>query len=370
MSSASGAELFVELLAGAHAGELDLDVLIRPQPESRIRLRARSTILTGSPMSRTQIWPPSPMAAACSTSWQASGMVMKKRRISGWVTVTGPPAAICFLKMGMTLPLEPSTLPKRTATNLVPPFCKAEEQQFGHALGGAHDVGGPDGFVGGDHDEVLDAVLGGGDGHVVGAEDVVLDGLEDVGLHHGDVLVGGGVIDDGGRVLAKDFVQAGAILDAADLGVEGDVGEGLAHFAVDFEQGGFGDFEADDAGGVEAGDLAAEFGADGAGGAGDQDDFAFERAADLVLFEADGVAAEEVFDGDVADLGGEAVAFDDFGEAGNGFVGNAGLVATLEDRGHLRAGGGRQGDENRLDGLSRDDGGQRSAGAEDLARDG
>ena len=58
-----------------------------------------------------------------------------------------------------------------------------------------------------------------------------------------------------------------------------------------------------------------------------------ECAADLVFFEAHGVAAEEVFDGDVADLGGEAVAFDDLGETGNGFVGNAGLVATLEDRG-------------------------------------
>ena len=35
-------------------------------------------------------------------------------------------------------------------------------------------------------------------------------------------------------------------------------------------------------------------------------------------------------------------------------------------RGHLRAGGGRQGDENHLDGLGRDDGGQSRAGAEDL----
>ena len=34
---------------------------------------------------------------------------------------------------------------------------------------------------------------GGGEGDVVGAEDVVFDGLEDGRLHHGDVLVGGGV---------------------------------------------------------------------------------------------------------------------------------------------------------------------------------
>ena len=39
--------------------------------------------------------------------------------MSGCVTVTGPPAAICFLNSGMTLPLEPSTLPKRTAAKTV-----------------------------------------------------------------------------------------------------------------------------------------------------------------------------------------------------------------------------------------------------------
>ena len=55
-------------------------------------------------------------------------MVMKKRRMSGCVTVTGPPAAICFLKMGITLPFDPSTLPKRTATYLVRPFWRARSR--------------------------------------------------------------------------------------------------------------------------------------------------------------------------------------------------------------------------------------------------
>ena len=39
--------------------------------------------------------------------------------MSGCVTVTGPPASICLLKIGITDPLLPSTLPKRTATNSV-----------------------------------------------------------------------------------------------------------------------------------------------------------------------------------------------------------------------------------------------------------
>ena len=44
---------------------------------------------------------------------------MKKRVISGCVTVTGPPRAIWRRKIGITEPDEPSTLPKRTATNRV-----------------------------------------------------------------------------------------------------------------------------------------------------------------------------------------------------------------------------------------------------------
>ncbi len=39
--------------------------------------------------------------------------------ISGCVTVIGPPRAICSLNFGITLPDEPSTLPKRTAMKRV-----------------------------------------------------------------------------------------------------------------------------------------------------------------------------------------------------------------------------------------------------------
>ena len=59
------------------------------------------------------------MVPAWSTRRQASGMSMKYLMMSLWVTVTGPPRFICSLKMGMTDPLEPSTLPKRVVTNWV-----------------------------------------------------------------------------------------------------------------------------------------------------------------------------------------------------------------------------------------------------------
>ena len=61
------------------------------------------------------------IVAASMTSWQASGMVMKKRVMSGWVTVTGPPLAICSRKRGITEPFEPRTFPKRVVTNFVAP---------------------------------------------------------------------------------------------------------------------------------------------------------------------------------------------------------------------------------------------------------
>ncbi len=70
-------------------------------------------------MSSTKIRPRPPIAPAWMTSCTASGIVMKKRVISGWVTVTGPPRAIWRRKIGITLPAELSTLPKRTATNFV-----------------------------------------------------------------------------------------------------------------------------------------------------------------------------------------------------------------------------------------------------------
>ena len=83
---------------------------------------ARSAMRTGLPMSKTYISPPLPIVPASMTSLQASGISMKKRMMSGCVTVTGPPFLICSWKIGITEPLEPSTLPKRVVTKRVSPF--------------------------------------------------------------------------------------------------------------------------------------------------------------------------------------------------------------------------------------------------------
>ena len=89
-------------------------------PDSMIIFFARSTIFIDCPMSKINISPPLPMAPASSTSWHASGMVMKYLVISGWVTVTGPPLLIWSLNNGITEPFDPRTLPKRVVMKRVP----------------------------------------------------------------------------------------------------------------------------------------------------------------------------------------------------------------------------------------------------------
>lgn len=97
-------------------------------------------------------------------------------------------------------------------------------QEFGDGFGDAHGVDGVDGFVGGDEDEAGDAKEVGGLEHGVRAEDVVGDGLDHVLLHEGDVLVGRGVEDDIGLVTVEDGVEAGAVTDVGDDGVDLEVG--------------------------------------------------------------------------------------------------------------------------------------------------
>ena len=101
---------------------------------------------------------------------------------------------------------------------------------FGGALGGAHDVGGVDGFVGADHDELPDVVFEGEFGDVDGAADVGDDAFAGVFFDEGDVFVGGGVEDDVWVVLGDDVFAALAVADVGHDGQDGDVGVGAFDF--------------------------------------------------------------------------------------------------------------------------------------------
>ena len=49
------------------------------------------------------------------------------------MTVTGPPRAICLRKVGITLPDDPSTFPKRTPQNFVPVFSRWPQASTSHS---------------------------------------------------------------------------------------------------------------------------------------------------------------------------------------------------------------------------------------------
>ena len=82
---------------------------------------ARSRIRTGCPMSSTNNSPLCAIAPLANTSWLASGIVMKYRMMRLFVSVTGPPFAICLLNSGITEPAEPRTFPNRVALYLTFP---------------------------------------------------------------------------------------------------------------------------------------------------------------------------------------------------------------------------------------------------------
>ena len=206
------------------------------------------------------------------------------------------------------------------------------QDHLGQALGGAHDVGGVDRLVAGDVDEALDVEARGHVGQDAGAPGVVAHGLPGVVLFQdGNVLVGGGVVDDGGTVALEDLLQARGVLDVADDGHEALFGEGALEVFGDAVEGELAQLVDDDLAGLEAGDLAAEFGADGAAAAGDEDGLAFQHLAQAAGVEADGVAAQQVVHVHIADLGDLDLAAHQFLHVGDDQQLDVGAFAQLED---------------------------------------
>ena len=169
---------------------------------------------------------------------------------------------------------------------------------LGQALAGAHDAAGVDGLVGADEHHGAGAGSAGGVGDVAGAERVGEQALAGVGLDDGDVLESGGVEDE----VRADGVQQGAqavgVADVGDVGAAGKRRVGLGDLEVDLPEGVFAVVQQDELRGGEGRDLAAEFGADGAAGAGNEDAAAGDELGDGVAVERDLGAVEQVLDGD------------------------------------------------------------------------
>ena len=195
-------------------------------------------------------------------------------------------------------------MPKRTLAKRVPGclWPAGLDDPLGHRLRGAHHRLRVDRLVGGDEDEALDPRGGRGLGRDPGRDRVVAHGLQRVCLHQRHVLVGGGVEDDA-RFEALHHLQHPVRLlavgqhrlDAGEVAL-------LDHLAVDLEEVVLGVVEHHQQPRADAGDLAAELGADRAAGAGDEDDAVAQVGADPVQLDHDRVAAEHVLDLDLAQL--------------------------------------------------------------------
>ena len=199
------------------------------------------------------------------------------------------------------------------------------------ALTCAHDVRGVHGLVGGDQDKALAAVDHGGVGGLIGADGVVLDGFAGAVLHEGDVLVGGGVIDDLWMVLLKDLEHAAAVADGADEGHEVEIRILLAQLQLDGVGVVFVDIEDDELLRMVPGHLAAELRADAPAPAGDEDDLAVDEVINLVKVGGDGFAAQKVLDGNVPEFRDRDLTVDELVIPGEHLHLTAGLVADTED---------------------------------------
>lgn len=141
-----------------------------------------------------------------------------------------------------------------------------------------------------------------------------------------------GVEDHVRAVGGHDPVDAAGIADAAD---ERDQVQLAAVLAGELLLDGVGIvlvYVKDDEGlGVAGCDLAAELGADGAAATRDEDGPSLEAFVDLREVHGDLVAAEEVFDLHVTELGDADLAVDQLVDAGEGLHGYARVVADTED---------------------------------------
>ena len=120
----------------------------------------------------------------------------------GSVTVTGPPARICFQKrddgaIGAQDVAKTGRDKLSRAFDFVLFFCliKTLHVDFANSLATSHYIGWINGFVGRDHHKFLHTILDAQVGYYLRAVDIVEDTLTRIIFHHRHVLVSGRVED-------------------------------------------------------------------------------------------------------------------------------------------------------------------------------
>ena len=179
---------------------------------------------------------------------------------------------------------------------------------FADPFGAAHDVRGVDGLVRGDHYELPYAVFHGQVGHDPGAEDVVPYALSGVVLHHRNMFVGGGVEDIFGPEIAEYPFHMLPVRDRTDDDLRPDARVLFRQQEPQVVLRGFGLVDQYEFCRGELTDLADDFAADAAGGAGDQHLLAAEAFFDRLQVDRNLLAGKEVLDAHLFEAGGGVLA--------------------------------------------------------------
>src|SRR5581483_3288809 len=156
-----------------------------------------------------------------------------------------------------------------------------------------------------DEHEPLDAEIDGDLGDHLRRQRVVADRLERVRLHQGDVLVGGRVEDDPGRVPLEHAPHPLAVACVGEHGHARGEAALRDELALDLEQRRLALVDEDQPLAADPCDLAGELGADRAAGAGDEHGRVAQVGGDRRQVDLDGLPPEDVLDLDGADLAGE-----------------------------------------------------------------
>ena len=90
------------------------------------------------------------------------------------------------------------------------------------------------------------------------AEDVVFDGRKNMPFHHRNMLVGGGVIQNGRLIAMHHPPQSFGLQDVPYLRVKHQMGKGLLQLPVNLKERRFRLIEADQGNGIEASNLPAD----------------------------------------------------------------------------------------------------------------
>lgn len=363
-----GEQLLEELLPRADAGVDDLDILPR--------LEAREAYQVFGEVGNLH-WLAHVEDEDSSVVLHASGLQDELRGLGDGHEVArhvgvgdgdGPSSADLLLEGGDNAPPAAEDIAEAHGDEGMPlsgAGCGRTDDHLGDALGGPHDGGGVDRFVCGDVDEDLHGMFERQLREVRGAEDVVQHGFFRVLLHQRHVLVGGGVEDD---LRAEAFEDAGQPLAVAHVGDDrGERQAGVvgAQLLLYLEEAVLPPPEQDEARGGEGNQLTDDFAPDGAARAGDEDGSAPDVPGDLVEFEPDGLAVQQVLDLHVADTGDAHAAGEHLPDARDDTRRNVELCGPLDDGADdvpLRGG---DGDQDFVDFELEDGVGECADGAED-----